>query len=71
VRDLQDAQKVKNAHEKELLSKPGVIGVALGSENGTPVILVMTESRAAQKNIPTSLDGIPVRFRITDKFYPQ
>lgn len=59
--------EVKDRHEMELLSIPGVVGVGISSRDGEPVIVVYLESDspALQASIPTELEGFQVVSEVT------
>lgn len=63
---LEKAIAAQEKHNPELLMKDGVVGTAVGLENGNPVIQVLTE-RAGVAGIPASLEGIPVQVLVTGK----
>ncbi|HMD13040.1 MAG TPA: hypothetical protein VKI62_00300, partial [Bacteroidota bacterium] len=71
--DSIDVNAVKGAHEKELMSIPGVVGVYVGQlENGTPCIVVMVTKKTPEleKKIPASVDNCPVRIEETGEIKP-
>jgi|GEM_PF-287207 len=70
--DLQQAQKVKERYERELLSKANVVGVGIGlrgtvtREGSVSVIVNVThkvplQALAPADRIPDELDGVPVK----------
>ena len=69
-RDIND---VKEAHTKELMSIPGVVGVYVGQlTDRTPCIgvMVVKKSDDLEKKIPKSLEGYPVRIDETGVIKP-
>ena len=46
--------EVKDRHEEELLSIPGVVGVGISSRDGEPVIVVYLESDSPETHRPRS-----------------
>lgn len=71
--DSVDINAVKEAHEKELMSNPGVVGVYIGRlENGTPCIAVMVKKKTPEleKKIPAIIDNCPVRLEETGEIKP-
>jgi hypothetical protein len=66
---LGKAIAAQEAHNPQLLAIPGVVGTAVGLDEGNaPSIMVFTE-RAGVGTLPTSLDGVPVLVRATGRFY--
>lgn len=72
--DAEMTRVVKESHEANLFAHPGVLAVGVGKiddEKRTtqPAILVWVEQgRMMPRNLPTELDGIPVRIIPTDPF---
>lgn len=64
-----EVKRVKGRHEDELLSLKGVQGVGISEDHGQAVIAVyvLEESTA---DIPSTLEGVPVRVEETDTFLP-
>lgn len=59
----EDIKKVMDDHVDELMSVPGVVGVAIGRlEDGNPClqILVVRAGDELKKKIPEQLEGFPV-----------
>lgn len=66
---LERAIAAQEAHNRELLSKPGVVGTAVGlAGDGKAVVLVFTEATTV-RGLPKSLDGVPVVVRVTGKIF--
>ena len=66
---LERAIAAQEAHNQELLSKPGVVGTAVGlAGDGKAAVLVFTET-APVRGLPKSLDGVPVVVRVTGKIF--
>jgi hypothetical protein len=62
------AVAVQNRHTELLKRIPGVVGIGTGiGADGHPVIRVFTR-RAGLPGIPQSLDGVPVRAKVTGMF---
>jgi hypothetical protein len=60
----KDIQKVMDAHVKELMAIPGVVGVAIGAlDDGKPCILVLVVKRTPETLalIPRMIEGYPVK----------
>lgn len=60
-------QDVKAKHEKQLLSRSGVISIGIGLDAaGNPVIVIGVESddTATKSTLPQELDGFPVQTRV-------
>ncbi|HYQ86009.1 MAG TPA: hypothetical protein VES59_02075 [Bacteroidota bacterium] len=69
----RDINLVKEAHTKELMSVPGVIGVYVGAlDDGKPCIgvMVVKKSSALEQRIPGMLEGYPVRIDETGEIKP-
>jgi hypothetical protein len=65
---LRVAVEVQNRHTERLKRIPGVVGIGTGiGADGHPVISVFTR-RAGLPGIPQSLDGVPVRTKVTGMF---
>ena len=63
-----DIKRVMDDHVDELMSIPGVVGVAIGElEDGRPCIqiLVVRAGDKLNKQIPNKLDGFPVEIQVT------
>lgn len=66
---LNRALEVQKTHSKSLLSKPGVVGTAVGlSQDGAPVVQVYTE-RPGVVPLPRFLDGVMVQEIAAGKFH--
>ena len=69
----RDITAVQEAHTKELMDLPGVVGVYLGAlENGSACIVVMVKKKTPElvQRIPTSLEGYPVTIEETGEIRP-
>lgn len=69
----RDINLVLHDHAQELMSVPGVVGVAVSArDDGTPCILVMVESAddTIGRHLPTSLEGYPVLVEVTGELRP-
>jgi hypothetical protein len=67
---FKDIKAVMDAHVDELMSIPGVVGVAIGATgSGAPSIrvLVVEDTNESRKQIPDTLDGHPVVIEVTGK----
>ncbi len=74
-RQIEDAEvqrvlAVKEAHVKELLSIPAVIGVGVGASDtpGEAVIVVFVEKGKKAGAIPAQVDGVRTKVRETEPF---
>ncbi len=71
---LPDINTVLAAHGRELMAKPGIVGVCIGVlKNGkTPCIKVMLEKNdaAVKRSIPRTLEGHPVVTEVTGEIRP-
>ena len=69
----RDINEVMNSHVDELMSIPGVVGVAVGElDDKTPCILVLVveESGEINRKVPKKLEGHPVRLFVSGKIVP-
>ena len=69
----EDAIRTMDAHVKELMAIPGVVGVAVGAlDDGTPCILVLVSKIDAgiRKNVPPKIEGYPVKIEVTGEIRP-
>lgn len=58
---MKNINQVKEKHETELMGTPGVVGVAIGEQNGKPCITVLVDSGVPNAGkVPRSLEGFPV-----------
>jgi hypothetical protein len=58
---VEAAIRVQEAHTATLMRVPGVVGTAVGAgADGTPVVLVYTETALAKGRLPERLDGYAV-----------
>jgi PKD repeat protein len=65
---FRNAVGVQNRHTERLKRIPGVVGIGTGiGADGHPVIRIFTR-RAGIPGIPESLDGVPVRVKVTGMF---
>jgi uncharacterized alpha/beta hydrolase family protein len=55
-------QEVQTSHTPDLMSIPGVVGTAIGEQDGKPCIVVMVIQKTNDiiKKIPVTLEGFPV-----------
>lgn len=60
--------EVKARHEYELLSVPGVLGVA--ADTARNVIVVYVESEEAAARVPSEIEGFPVEVRVVGRVIP-
>ncbi|UCG12115.1 MAG: hypothetical protein JSU72_16660 [Deltaproteobacteria bacterium] len=72
VKDRERFRKAAALHKKHighLMDLSGVVGTGIGSSpEGEPVIKVFT-SRPGVTGIPTNIDGIPVKEKVSGRFY--
>ncbi len=69
----RDINQVKEAHTRELMAIPGVVGVYIGElDNHDPCIGVMVAKKTPElvKKIPKNLEGYPVRIDETGEIRP-
>ena len=70
---VRDINEVMNSHVDELMSIPGVVGVAVGElDDKTPCILVLVveESDEINRKVPKKLEGHPVRLFVSGEIRP-
>jgi hypothetical protein len=68
---LDHARKVLEQNRHDLMSKPGVLGVGLGSleDNSEAAIVVYVDKTSSAKpQLPDHIDNVPVRIIMTDPF---
>lgn len=55
-------QQVQEEHTDAWMAVPGVVGTAIGQQNGEPCILVLTASNTEQvrQTIPSTVEGYPI-----------
>ncbi len=69
----RDINSVMEAHTKELMSIPGVVGVYIGEfSDHTPCIGVMIKKKTLEleQKIPNTLEGYPVWIEETGEIKP-
>ena len=69
----RDIDTVKEAHVRELMALPGVVGVYIGrTEKDEPCIGVMVVKKTPEleRRIPASLEGYPVVIEETGEIRP-
>ena len=59
---LKTIQEVQTSHTPDLMSVPGVVGTAIGEQDGKPCIVVMVVQKTNDitKKIPSTLESFPV-----------
>jgi len=66
---LERAMEVQGKHTDALISRPGVVGTAVGlDDDNKPEVLVLLENGNVS-GIPSQLDGVKVRKVVTGKIY--
>jgi len=64
---IQSVMAVQNRHTPKLMVDPDVIGTATGlTDDGRPAVMVLVTSDRAAREIPKTLDGVPVKLYHTD-----
>jgi hypothetical protein len=70
----RDINVVLAAHDKELLTIPGVVGVYVGTleDRRTPCLRVMLARKTAEsaRKVPRSIEGYPVIMEVTGEIRP-
>ena len=61
---MSEITEVKERNKKEILSKPGVIGMGIGKD----AIIVYLDEDMLTPIIPSELEGYPVKLVKTKKF---
>ncbi|MGH6692548.1 MAG: CARDB domain-containing protein, partial [Gammaproteobacteria bacterium] len=64
--DLRVALAAQRRHTPALLDVPGVVGTAVGLQDGKPAVLVLLE-RSGVGGLPRTLDGVPVMLKVTGR----
>jgi hypothetical protein len=66
---LESATRAKEAKETDLMGRPGVIGVGVGTENNEAVIIVYVNANApTQGRLPKKINGVKVKRVFTEEF---
>jgi hypothetical protein len=66
---LESATKAKESKETDLMGRPGVIGVGVGTENNEAVIIVYVNANApTQGRLPKKINGVKVKRVFTEEF---
>lgn len=67
-----DIEMVKERYAEELMAIPGVVGVGIGEDGGSPRIVVMlaNDSGEARERIPAELEGFKVEVVVTGEIRP-
>lgn len=61
-----EVERVRQSHERELMSIDGVEGVGIGKNPiGNDAILIYLRNEGARKRVPDSIEGYPVETIIT------
>lgn len=64
---VQSVMAVQNRHTPSLMADPEVIGTATTlDDKGKPAVMVLVTTERAAKNIPATLDGVPVKLLHTE-----
>lgn len=70
--ELDRARVVKEARERELMARPGVIAVGVGASASDPsepaIMIYVDKTRRMRAHLPGSIDGVEVRVFDTDPF---
>ncbi len=67
---IKKVMAIQNRHNRNLMAKPEVVGVATGlTETSSPAIVVYTKKEVKPGRIPNSLEGVPVVVKVTGEFY--
>ena len=66
---LESANKAKESKETDLMSRPGVIGVGVSTDNGVPVVVVYVNANApVHGKLPKKINGVKVKRVFTEEF---
>jgi hypothetical protein len=66
---LESATRAKESKETDLMGRPGVIGVGVGTENNEAVIIVYVNANApSQGKLPKKINGVKVKRVFTEEF---
>jgi len=69
--DMEQVKAVKERHEPEVMSQPGVSGMGVGADpsSGEPTIVIFVDPRAGRAHpLPGRLDNVRVQFVPTEQF---
>jgi hypothetical protein len=71
--DKPNVAEIINRHAQKLMSIPGVVGLGESLCNDAPCISIYLEndSPGLLQQIPSQLEGIPTKLRITGQITPQ
>ncbi len=62
MRDYREVKQVKDRHQQELLSLPGVVGVGIGQDpEGQFCLTVHLTSKIYMAALPEAIEGIKVQ----------
>jgi len=63
-KSIEDVLKM---HTDSIMTNPGVIGTAIGEQNGKPCIIIMITEKTDQiiEHLPSNLEGYPVVIKDT------
>lgn len=74
VADLGYAQRVRDRHKAELLSRFQAVGLGIGKQDaaagGGYVIVVYLDSERHRPEAPVFVEGVPVTFEVTGHVRP-
>jgi len=69
---VEDAGKVLEQHRYDLMSRPGVLGTGVGASDAdaqqAAIVVYVDKTAAVQPQLPTHVDGVPVKAHMTDPF---
>jgi hypothetical protein len=68
---VEHASRILEQHRYDLMWRPGVLGSGVGASDsgGEAAIIVYVDNTAsARPQLPTQIDGVPVRVQFTDPF---
>jgi hypothetical protein len=70
--DKRKIEEVKEAWEKRLMSKQGVIGVGISrtTDGKEKCIKVYVDRKDSVKRVPTKIEGYPVEVEVRGTFRP-
>ncbi|HOJ05478.1 MAG TPA: hypothetical protein PK916_15880 [Bacteroidota bacterium] len=71
AKGLERAMEVQTRNTERFLAKKGIVGTGTGiAEDGTPTIVIFTETQQGKGVIPENIEGIPVREEVVGAVEP-
>ena len=65
---LQEAMSIQAANERDLMNRPGVLGMGIGAKNSEPAIVLFINEESSESQLPKHINGLPVIIKKVKKF---